>query len=169
MTHIRRLTLIALLLAAPLGASALRAAEPAAPADEASMATLLETIRANRRALVAASLNLNAEEAAAFWPVYTRYQTEMNAVGDRMATLVEDYTTHYRDLSNDKALELVKAYLDAEAERLKIRTTYLPEFTKVVPGRTVARFYQIENKMDAVVRYDLAKTIPVVDEQPAGQ
>jgi hypothetical protein len=169
MTQIRRLTIIALLLTSALAGSVrpLRAAEPVVPGDEASIATLLETIRANRRALIAASLNLSADEAAAFWPIYTRYQTELNAVGDRMAAIVEDYTAHFRDLSNDKALELMKGYLAAEAERLKIREAYLPEFSKVVPGRTVARFYQIENKMDAVIRYDLAKTIPVVDEQPA--
>jgi hypothetical protein len=29
----------------------------------------------------------------------------------------------------------------------------------------VARFYQIENKMDAILRYDLAATIPVIDEK----
>ncbi len=32
------------------------------------------------------------------------------------------------------------------------------------PGKKAARFYQIENKMDAVVRYDLAAQIPVVEE-----
>jgi hypothetical protein len=169
MTQIRHLTIIAL-LAATFGLTAvpLRAAESSKPAaDEASLATLLETIRANRRALIAASLNLSAEEAAAFWPIYARYEGEMNAVGDRMAAIVEDYTAHYRDLSNDKALALMNGYLAAESDRLKIRETYLPEFAKAVPGRTAARFYQIENKMDAVIRYDLARTIPVVDEQPA--
>jgi hypothetical protein len=55
-------------------------------------------------------------------------------------------------------------YLAAEADRVAVRRTYLPEFAKVLPGRTVARFYQIENKMDAVIRYDLAATIPVIDE-----
>ncbi len=39
------------------------------------------------------------------------------------------------------------------------------EFAKALPGRKVARFYQIENKMDAVIRYNLAATIPVVEEE----
>ena len=58
-------------------------------------------------------------------------------------------------------------YLAAEAERVQVRRTYLPEFLKILPGRTVARFYQIDNKMDAVLRYDLAAGIPVVEEKPA--
>jgi len=59
----------------------------------------------------------------------------------------------------------MESYLAAEAERLQVRRAYLDEFAKILPGRTVARFYQLENKMDAVLRYDLAATIPVVDEK----
>jgi hypothetical protein len=144
------------------------AASPAvAPPMDESMTVLLKTIRANRKALVAANLGLTAEQATVFWPVYDRYQKEMNAVGDRMAAVIEDYSAHFRDLSNEKALELSSNYLDAESERLKIRRTYLDELAKILPGRTVARFFQIENKMDAVIRYDLAATIPVVEEPGA--
>lgn len=153
---------IALLCAAPQ----LAVAEPASivPSSEAELQTLANTIRANRRALVSVNLPLTSEQAAQFWPLYEKYQAEMNAIGDKVVALVDDYITHFRDLSDDKALQLITDYLAADAERIKVRQTYLPEFTKILPGRTVARFYQIENKMDAVVKYDLAATIPVVDE-----
>ena len=32
---------------------------------------------------------------------------------------------------------------------------------KAIPPRKVARFYQIDNKLDSVVRADLAKQIPL--------
>jgi len=78
--------------------------------------------------------------------------------------VIEDYTGHYRDLSNDKAQKLTEDYLTLEEDRAKLRREYFAEFSKVLPGRKAARFYQIENKMDAVIRYDLAGEIPVVDE-----
>jgi hypothetical protein len=148
-----------------LSTAAVHAAKPgdAAPA-EADVHELLDTIRANRKALVSINLNLNTEEAARFWPVYDRYQQEISAIGDRMAAMIEDYTAHFRDLSNEKGLQLVEDYLAAEADRVKVRRSYVSEFAKVLPGRTVARFYQIENKMDAVIRYELASTIPVIEE-----
>jgi len=137
----------------------------AADASQAEPAVLLDTIRANRKALVAVNLELSPEEAAKFWPLYERYQKEISATGDRVVAIVDDYTATFRDLSNDKALQLMENYLAAEAERIQVRRTYLAEFAKVLPGRTLARFYQIENKMDAVLRYDMAATIPVVDEK----
>ena len=149
-----------------LSTVAVGAAEPGPTATgEADLQVLLDTIRANRRALIGVNLNLTSEEAAKFWPIYDRYQQEISALGDRLVAIIEDYSAHFRDLSNDKALQLVEDYLAAEADRLKVRRAYLGEFTKILPGLTVARLYQIENKMDAVIRYELAATIPVVDDE----
>lgn len=159
------LSCCAALLLTPVGA---RAAEPAAGAPaEANRDLLVNTLRVNRRALVSVNLNLSSDQAAQFWPLYDRYQAELNGVTDRVVALVNDYIAHYRDLSDEKALQLMTDYLALETERLKVRQTYLPEFAKILPGRTVARFYQIENKIDAVMRYDLAATIPVVEEENA--
>jgi hypothetical protein len=134
------------------------------PGGETSIGILLDAIRSNRKALVAVNLDLTDEQAAVFWPLYDRYQTEINAIGDRIVGVIQDYSTSFTDLSNEKAMKLVGDYLGLEAERVKVRRTYLDEFAKVLPGRSVARFYQIENKIDAVLRYDMAATIPVVEQ-----
>lgn len=136
----------------------------AGEAAKANLEILRDTIRANKKALVATNLTLNDEEAKRFWPLYDRYQTELNAVQDRGIKVIEDYTASFRDLSNEKAMKLADEWLSAEGDRVKVRRTYLEEFAKVLPGRKVVRFYQIENKMDAVLRYDLAAEIPVVEE-----
>jgi hypothetical protein len=156
---------LAAILAGVLSSAAIEAADTAGDAPQAQPGVLLDAIRANRKALVAVNLELSAEEAGRFWPLYGRYQREINAIGDRVAAIIEDYSGSFRDLSNDKALQLMEDFLAAEAERVQVRRAYLGEFGKILPGRTVARFYQIENKMDAVIRYDLAATIPVVEEE----
>jgi hypothetical protein len=158
--------LVAGALVVLLSAAAAPAAPPAAT-DAATLDILIDTIRANRKALVAVNLGLTPEEATRFWPLYDRYQQEMNAIGDRFAAVIGEYTANFRDLSNDKAMQLMQDYLAIEADRVKVRRSYLGEFAKILPGRTVARFYQIENKMDTVLRYELAAAIPVVDEASA--
>ena len=132
--------------------------------DEPNIELLLNTIRANKRALVEASLTLTDEEAERFWPVYDRYQAQLAGVNERLVALIEEYTDSFGDLSNEKALKLIGEYLTVEVDRAKIRRENLDPIAKVLPGRKVARFFQIENKMDAVVRYDLAAGIPVLDE-----
>jgi len=150
--------LVVLLLAVSVAPSA------AGEAADANLQILRDTIRANKKGLVAATLTLSDGEAAQFWPVYDRYQTELAGVNDRLVKLIEDYTASFANLSNEKAMELVGQYLSVEEDRAKVRRTYLPEIAKALPGRKVARFYQIENKIDAILRYDLAAEIPVVGE-----
>lgn len=148
-------------------AVSLRAEQSEAPgvAQRAGLDALRDSIRANRKALVAANLRLTDDEAAKFWSVYDRYQKENTTIGDRLENVIQDYIRSFREVSDDKALKLVDEYLRVEADRVALRRSYMPEFAKTLPGRKVARFYQIENKMDAVIRYDLAATIPVIDEE----
>ena len=157
---------VALSLIVGVSAAALRAEQPGGgEATEASLEVLLDAVRSNRKAMVAVNLRLTDEEAAKFWPVYDRYQKEINAVGDRWLAVIEDYVASFHDLSNDKAAKLVEDYLAVEADRVQVRRSYVSDFAATLPGRKLARLYQIENKMDAVIRYDLAATIPVVEEE----
>ncbi len=160
--------LFAAILVMAVSSAVVRAeqADKALPSSS-NLAILLDTIRANRKALVAANLTLSQEEAARFWPLYDRYQQQMKPVGERQAALIQEYLAHFSDLSNDRALQLVGDYLTNEADRIKVRREFIDEAAKVLPGRTVGRLFQIENKMDAVVRYELAARIPVIDETPA--
>ncbi len=132
-------------------------------ASDPGLEILRDTIRANKKALVAANLRLTDDEAKQFWPVYDRYQSELTGVNDRLVKVIEDYAANFRDLSDEKAMKLVGEYLSVEEDRAKVRRSYLSEIAKTLPGRKVARFYQIENKMDAILRYDLAKGIPVIE------
>jgi hypothetical protein len=164
MSKIRLVLVAAVILG--LSAVTLHAAPPpAGQAKAAKLDVLVDAIRSNRKAMVAANLKLTDEEAAKFWPIYDRYQQELNAIGDRLMGVIKDYSAHFSDLSDDKATKLVDDYLAVEADRVKVRRAYVDEFAKALPGRKVARFYQIENKLDAVIRYDLAATIPVVEEE----
>ena len=158
--------LLAITLTLGLCTASLRAEESAAGrADEATLEVLLSAIRANRKALIAVNLGITDDEAGKFWPLYDRYQKEIDATGDRLAAVIRDYTASFHDLANDKAMKLVEDYLAVEADRVAVRRAYVAEFAKVLPGRKVARLYQIENKMHAVLRYDLAATIPVIEDE----
>ncbi len=136
-------------------------------AEKANLDILRESIRANRKAMVAANLTLTDEEAKNFWPIYDRYAVELKAVNDRSVQVITDYIQSFKDVSDEKALKLADDYIAAESDRVNVRRSYLQQFSKVMPGRKVARFYQIEYKMDAVLRYELAETVPVVEEKAA--
>jgi hypothetical protein len=42
-----------------------------------------------------------------------------------------------------------------------VRQKHVKIFKKLLPPVKVARFFQLENKLDAVVNYELAQSIPL--------
>ncbi len=147
--------LMALCLALPAAAG---------EADEANLDILASTLQANKKAMVAVNLGLDDAEAKAFWPIYDRYESDLANVSDRLVKLIEDYTANFATMGDDKAMQIVEDFLALERKRAEVREKYLEPFSGALPGRKVARFYQIENKIHAVLRYALARAIPVVEQ-----
>jgi hypothetical protein len=94
--------------------------------------------------------------------VYENYQKEMSALNDRMIKLIREYANNYQTMSDQTAKKLMDEYLAIDAARLKIRQAYVPRFRKVLREKLVARYYQLENKAQAAVNYELAAEIPLV-------
>jgi hypothetical protein len=52
--------------------------------------------------------------------------------------------------------------MSIEALGPKLRQAYLPKFRKVLPETKVVRYYQIENKIQAALMYEIAANIPLM-------
>ena len=128
-----------------------------------NMQAAREKLQADKKQFVTEHMKLTDSESKAFWPVYENYQKDMGAVNDRLADLVRDYASHYANMTNDEAKKLVDDSLAIDADRLKIRQSYLPKFRQVLSEIKVARYYQIENKIQAAVNYDLATGIRLTE------
>ena len=129
------------------------------PSD--NMQIVLEKIRADKKLLVAENMQLTEAEAKAFWPVYDQYQDELFLLRSRTAKLIKDYAEAEK-MTNDVAKKLLDELMIIEALGPKLRQTYLPKFRTVLPEVKVVRYYQIENKIQAALIYELAANIPLM-------
>jgi hypothetical protein len=142
-------------------------ASPVALAQDKSadnMPILLEKVRADKKLLIATNMALTEQEDAAFWPVYEAYQKDLAALNDRLKNMIKSYANAYNQgaVADDTAKKLLDEALAIEASELEMRRSYVAKFGKVLPAAKVARYYQIENKIRAAVKYDLAGGIPLV-------
>ena len=130
------------------------------PAD--NMQLVREKIKTDKKLFIAQNMNLTESEAKVFWPVYEDYQKELGKLVDKTVKLIDNYATNYQTMTEEAAKELINGYLTIEGERVTLMKSFLPKFRKVLPEKKVARYYQLENKIDAVVNYGLARQIPLV-------
>jgi hypothetical protein len=127
-----------------------------------TMDSVRDALKAQKRAFIAVNMQLTDAEDAKFWPVYDSYQKDMETMNQKIGDLILDYAKNYETLTDLKADELLKKNLSLENEILQLKKSYLPKFKAVLPAKKVARYYQLENKIQAVSRYDLAEKIPLV-------
>jgi hypothetical protein len=138
-------------------------AKPAAAAPADNMQILRDKVAADKKVVVAAAMELTEAEAKGFWPVYDEYQKKLHKINDGIATVISDYAKAYnaKSLSDQKALQLLDRYIALEDDELKLRKAMLPKLSKALPGLKVARYMQLENKVRALVKYELAAEIPL--------
>ena len=132
------------------------------PAD--NMQILRDKIKADKKLLVATNMELTESEAKGFWPIYDEYQNDLQKINRRIVGLLESYAADFRDksLTDDKAKKLIDEAVAIEAAEANLKSTYVPKLSKALPVKKVARYLQIENKIRAVVKYDLAQGVPLV-------
>ena len=129
-----------------------------------NMEILRQKIKADKKLVVAENLGLTDAEGTAFWPVYDAYQKDLQQINQRMAATILAYAEAYNKgpVTNEvakKLLDEATAIDDAEA---KLKSSAVPKILAALPATKAARYVQIENKIRAVVRYELAANIPLV-------
>ena len=127
-----------------------------------NMQLVVEKIRADKKLFIAENMQFTETEANAFWSVYEQYQDELFLLRARTMKLINDYAEVYEKMTNDIAKTLLDELMTIESLGPKLRQTYLPKFRDVLPDVKVVRYFQIENKINAVLTYELAAKIPLI-------
>ena len=139
-------------------------AQASAYTKNTDLQIFLDKIRADKKLLVAANMDLTEAEKTAFWPVYDAYQKDLQAINERLTKTIKSYADAYvaRSLTNDQAKKLTDEAIAIDADEAKLRSTYATKLSAVIPATKAARYLQIENKIRAALRYDMANAIPLV-------
>ncbi len=136
----------------------------AAPAWAQQAADQIEVTRsvaeAERKMIVSKNLKLSEAESEAFWPVYNQYREDIRKVNDKRVALIRKFASEFYTLDDDRAEGLMKDYLDFQEEHVKTRRSHVKKFSKVLPARKMFRFYQIDGKLNVIVDFELARSIP---------
>jgi hypothetical protein len=131
---------------------------------DTNMDILLQKVKADKKLLVASNMGLSEEEGKKFWPLYGEYQKELEHLNHSLGKTIKEYADAFNKgpLSNDQAKKLMDEAIAVEQAEVKLKRTYVDKIGKVLPAAKTARYMQIENKIRALLKAELAKEIPLV-------
>jgi hypothetical protein len=127
-----------------------------------TMEQLRDALKADKKAFIEKNMELTQAEGKEFWPYYNSYQFDLQKINDRHIKLIDDYAKNYKNLSDQDAVKMVNEYLIIERDQVKQKELYFRTLNKTLPAKKVARYLQLENKINAMVRFELAAKIPLV-------
>lgn len=136
---------------------------------QAYIKLLRSDVRKSRSQVMGQVMNLDASQAAVFWPIYKQFEADGTKWGDRMLSLVKKYTENYDHMTNDLADQLATELLALDQQRTEVKRQYYEKFKKALDPITAARFLQVENQLEHVMALQVASQLPVMRSSQSSQ
>ena len=139
-----------------------------AQATQANLRDDIELTRAEvqsrRQEIVKELMELTPQESEAFWPIYREYQVDAAKLGDQRVALIETYFANADKLTDEQADKLLDDAFKLRKNQLDLQKKYVGKYRKVLPAVKVARLYQIENVLDAIISANLQASMPMIGD-----
>ncbi|MCU0225123.1 MAG: hypothetical protein MUF27_13880 [Acidobacteria bacterium] len=155
-------TIVLLFLLLSLAAAVAATATLAQDAPTGDIKTARGLLAAERQTLVGKNLDLTAEQAKKFWPLYLQYRGEMMRIGDRAVELLETMTKNAGAMDDKTAQGILKEYVFLKQQEWELKSLWRGRFESAIPPAKVLRFFQIENTIDTTVASEISGLTPLV-------
>jgi hypothetical protein len=126
---------------------------------------LRKDIRSIKKQLIASNLTLTDTEAAKFWPAYDQYSAEFGKISEARSAVIQEYADSYGSLTDEQAESLIRRWLDTDITAAQLRQKYVPIFRKVLPGKKVATFFQLDRRISMMIDLQVTSQLPLVQSQ----
>jgi len=127
---------------------------------------LLRTdVRKQKALIMGGVMELDADQASIFWPIYKAFEIELSGIGDQILSLVKDYTANYDNLTAPVVDQLANKLLSIEEQRTDLKRKYYRQVKEALDALTAARFLQVENQLERLTDLQIAAELPVTKER----
>lgn len=132
--------------------------------SESDFELMRSDIRTKKASLIADRMKFTDREASAFWPVYRQYEADLAAINDKKVSIIKDYLSRHDALTDQQAKQLAEEVFDVDQKTLDLRTKCFGALDKLLPGKTIVRWLQLERRLQLLVDAQLAKDLPVIQK-----
>lgn len=145
-------------------------AQDSTPNLDSAIESLRADLRADKVAIITQAMQFNDQESKIFWPIYRKYDADVIKVNDQRVALIKTYADKFGTMTDTDAKTLIDQSLDFESRRTEIKKKYANEFQKAgLSSVTVAKFMQLEHRLDLLVDLQIASHLPALMNKPTSQ
>jgi len=126
---------------------------------------LKKDIQAESRNIVANNLTLTDEQAKVFWPLYDEYDAAYDKMVNDRVEVIKDYMMHYYGMDEGKGKELIDKSINLKEKAVDLQKEYINKMLEVLPISVVGKFFQIDNRIAAIIDITRMANLPLMREE----
>jgi hypothetical protein len=124
---------------------------------------LRSDLKTERVAIITEAMQFTPEEGEVFWPIHREYELEVAKIGDRRIALIKEFGANFDAMTDEMAEDLIKKSIKIDEDTLKLEKKYIKKFIKVLPARRVARYAQIDHRINILIDIQIAAGLPLFE------
>ena len=134
----------------------------AASAQEQYMELLRQDINTQKTAILTEAMALDDAQAEKFWPIVREYDLERAKISDRRLDVIKKYAANYETMTADMADKLMSESMKIDSDMMNLKKDYYKKISKQLSAVEGARFLQVENFVDNLIRLQVQSELPLV-------
>lgn len=119
---------------------------------------------AEKKQITSMFINLEGQQADAFWKLYDEYEVKRKLLGKERFELIRRYAEEYSGITAEQTDELMGKAIKLRNANNKLVDTYYKKIRKAAGSIAAAQFHQLESYIQAEIRTELFESIPIIGE-----
>ena len=124
---------------------------------------LRSDLKTERVAIITEAMDFTPEEGEVFWPIYREYELAASKIGDRRIALIKEFAANFDTMTDEVAEDLIKTSFKINEDTLKLEKKYIKKYMKVLPAKRVARYAQIDHRINMLIDIQVAASLPLFE------
>ena len=121
-------------------------------------------VRQQKAEIMGSVMELNIDESAKFWPIYSDYDAELTKLNNQRLANIKDYAANYDQMTDTKADELVDNAKEYRKQRAELLAKCYGQVKAALGSIQAARFLQVEDQLLEIIDLQIAAALPVVGQ-----
>jgi glutamyl/glutaminyl-tRNA synthetase len=131
---------------------------------DAYLALMRREVQQEKAEIMGATMALNAQDAAKFWPIYSEYDQALAKLNDQRIANIKEYAQNYAQLSDEEADKLIQKFIAYQKQRAELLAQTYEKVKQALGGVTAARFAMVEHQILTIIDLQIADSLPIAGQ-----
>lgn len=105
-----------------------------------------EQVKAQKVAFITDKLNLDAEAAQKFWPIYNEYMDEKETISNKKRELMQNMSDNQNSLSEEEFEKMGDEFIDLNLKESELAKEYHYKYKEALTPSQILKLYKAENQ-----------------------